>query len=251
MIDLSGQRVLVTGGSRGIGAACCRLFAGVGAAVGVHYHRDQAAAEAVLAECGALNDQPHLLLQGDLAVVAEVDGLFDALEEQWGALDCLVSNAGIWQHNPIETLDGDRFEATWRLNVEGVFHSTRRAAPLLSQSEDGNIINITSTAGQRGESEYSPYAASKGALIAATKSWSTELAPGIRVNSVAPGWVDTELSASAFADGALEGIEQAIPLLRVASAEDIAGPVLFLASPLARHITGEIVNVNGGSVLCG
>lgn len=251
MIDLSGRRVLVTGGSRGIGAACCRLFAGVGAAVAVHYHRNHDAADAVMAECAALSDEPHLVLGADLAVAEEVDDLFDALEDQWHALDCLVNNAGVWVHNPIGSLDAERFEATWRLNVEGVFQCTRRAVALLAQSDDGNVINVTSTAGQRGEAEYSPYAASKGALIAATKSWSSELAPQVRVNSVAPGWVDTELSASAYADGGLERIERGIPLRRVASAEDIAGPVLFLASPLARHITGEILNVNGGSVLAG
>jgi 3-oxoacyl-[acyl-carrier protein] reductase len=251
VIDLPGRRVLVTGGSRGIGAACCRLFAGVGAAVAVHYHRDRAAAEAVASECAALTDQPHLVLAADLAVAAEVDQLFDTLEERWGRLDCLVNNAGVWVHNPIESLDAERFEATWRLNVEGVFQCTRRAVGMLGNSEDGNVINITSTAGQRGEAEYSPYAASKGALIAATKSWSSELAPRVRVNSVAPGWVATDLSASAYADGGLARIEEGIPLRRVASAEDIAGPVLFLASPLARHVTGEILNVNGGSVLAG
>ncbi len=251
VIDLSGRRILVTGGSRGIGAACCRLFAGAGAAVVVHYHRNLEAAETVLSECSTLNDQPHLVLAADLASRGQVDRLFDALEERWGRLDCLVNNAGVWVHNPISTLDAERFEATWRLNVEGVFQCMRRAVPLLEQSDDGNVVSITSTAGQRGEAEYSPYAASKGALIAATKSWSSELAPRVRVNSVAPGWVATEMSASSYAGGGLERIEQGIPLGRVASAEDIAGPVLFLASPLARHITGEIVNVNGGSVLAG
>ena len=251
MIDLSGHRILVTGGSRGIGAACCRLFAAAGAAVAVHYHRDREAAETVLSECAALNQEPHLVLAADLASRQQVNQLFDALEERWGTLDCLVNNAGVWVHNPIGSLDAERFEATWRLNVEGVFECTRRAVALLEQSDDGNIVSITSTAGQRGEAEYSPYAASKGALIAATKSWSSELAPRVRVNSVAPGWVATDMSAGAYAGGGLERIEQRIPLGRVAPAEDIAGPVLFLASPLARHITGEILNVNGGSVLAG
>ncbi len=121
----------------------------------------------------------------------------------------------------------------------------------MSASPDGNIINISSTAGQRGEAFHGAYAASKGALIALTKSWSTELAPAIRVNAVAPGWVDTEMCVEPFADGGREEIEATIPLGRVASAEDIAGSVVFLASPLARHITGEILNVNGGSVLNG
>ncbi len=122
---------------------------------------------------------------------------------------------------------------------------------LLRSSGNASIVNISSTAGQRGEAFYSPYAASKGAIIAATKSWASELAPGIRVNAVAPGWVDTDMCEEPFAEGGREEIERGIPLGRVASPEDIAGPVLFLASPLARHITGEILNVNGGAVLCG
>jgi 3-oxoacyl-[acyl-carrier protein] reductase len=139
------------------------------------------------------------------------------------------------------------------VNVTGSFLCAHRAIPLLERSDDGNIVNLTSTAGQRGEAFYSPYAASKGAMISATKAWSTELAPRIRVNSVAPGWVDTDLSAAALRADAEQrlAIERAIPLHRIASAEDIAGPTLFLASALARHITGEILNVNGGSVLVG
>ena len=127
----------------------------------------------------------------------------------------------------------------------------REAVPLLERSDGGSIVNISSTAGQRGEAFYSAYAASKGALISATKSWACELAPRVRVNAVAPGWVDTDMTAEALAG---RGRKQALagsPLQRIATPEDVAGPVVFLASHLARHITGEIMNVNGGSVLCG
>ncbi|MFP5288544.1 MAG: SDR family NAD(P)-dependent oxidoreductase, partial [Thermoanaerobaculia bacterium] len=137
------------------------------------------------------------------------------------------------------------------VNVVGPFLCTREAVPLLDGSEDGSIVNISSTAGQRGEAYYSAYAASKGALISATKSWSTELAPRIRVNAVAPGWVDTDMTAEALSGEYREQVIASIPLQRIAMPEDIAGSVLFLASPLARHITGEILNVNGGSVLVG
>jgi 3-oxoacyl-[acyl-carrier protein] reductase len=116
----------------------------------------------------------------------------------------------------------------------------------------GNIINISSTAGQRGEAFHSHYAASKGGIIAYTKSLAVELAPTIRVNSVAPGWVDTHMNDDVFAERAVRAEATAgIPLKRIPTAEDLAGPVLFLASDLARHITGEILNVNGGAVLCG
>jgi 3-oxoacyl-[acyl-carrier protein] reductase len=249
MIDLSGRKVLVTGGSRGIGAACCRLFAAAGAAVVVHYRVDEAAARRVLESLGG--DSDHLKIAADLQETAAVSQLFEQIRAAWGGLDCLVNNAGVWVHNPIASLDDARLEETWRINVRGPFLCARHAVPLLEASSDGNIVNISSTAGQRGEAFYSPYAASKGALISTTKSWSTELAPGIRVNAVAPGWVDTDMCVEPFADGGREEIARTIPLGRVAPPEDIAGPVVFLASPLARHITGEILNVNGGAVLTG
>ena len=133
----------------------------------------------------------------------------------------------------------------------GPFLCASGAIPLLAGSEDASIVNISSTAGQRGEPFYSAYAASKGALISATKSWSCELAPEIRVNAVAPGWVDTDMTAEALNGSKREEALAGIPLRRIATPEDVAGAVLFLASPLARHITGEILNVNGGSVLVG
>ncbi len=251
MIDLSGRRVLVTGGSRGIGAACCRAFAAAGASVAIHYRADESAARAVEKVCRAAGEGEHLVIAADLAAPDGLEELFGPLESAWEGLDCVVNNAGIWVHNPLSEYDDRRAAETWELNVAAVFRVTARAAPWLERAEDGNVVSISSTAGQRGEAEYSPYAASKGALIAATKSWSTELAPGVRVNAVAPGWVDTDMCTEVFADGGRERIESTIPLRRVGSVEDIAGPVLFLASPLARHVTGEILNVNGGAVLAG
>lgn len=251
MIDLSGKRVLVTGGSRGIGAACCRVFAAAGASVAIHYRADEEAARTVEEACRAAGDGEPLLVAADLTAPQGVDQLFDLLERHWADLDCVVNNAGIWVHNPLSEFDDQRAAETWELNVAAVFRVTARAAAWLEGAEDGNVVSLSSTAGQRGEAEYSPYAASKGALIAATKSWSTELAPRVRVNAVAPGWVDTDMCREVFADGGRERIEATIPLRRVASPEDVAGPVLFLASPLARHVTGEILNVNGGAVLAG
>ena len=193
----------------------------------------------------------HRLFGADLSEREQVDRLFAEVAEVWGALDCLVNNAGIWVRNSLATLDDAQLDHTLQVNVNGVFWAAQRALPLMDASTDPSIINISSTAGQRGEAFHSPYAASKGALIAVTKSWASELAPRIRVNSVAPGWVDTEMSAEPYRGGGREAIEKTIPLGRVATADEIAGAVLFLASPLARSITGEILNVNGGSVLCG
>jgi 3-oxoacyl-[acyl-carrier protein] reductase len=251
MIDLTGRRVIVTGGSRGIGAACCRLFARSGAAVLLQYLASDERALAILQELRRISDAPHAAFRCDVTDPDQVCKLFDSAESRWGGLDCLVNNAGVWVHDPLAELQYERLQATLAVNVVGPFLSSRCAIPLLQGSEDASIINISSTAGQRGEAFYSAYAASKGALISATKSWSSELAPGIRVNAVAPGWVDTDMTAEALAGERREAALASIPLRRVATAEDIAGPVVFLASPLARHITGEILNVNGGSVLVG
>ncbi|MEA2604097.1 MAG: 3-oxoacyl-[acyl-carrier protein] reductase [Acidobacteriota bacterium] len=251
MIDLTDYRVLVTGGSRGIGAACCRLFAQAGAAVMVQYLASGARAKQVLDEIEGISSQPHRKAHCDVTDCHQIGELFDFVRSEWGGLDGLVNNAGVWIHDPLVDLDKTKLEATLAVNVVGPFLCARQAVPLLQESHDGSIINISSTAGQRGEAFYSPYAASKGAMISATKSWSTELAPRIRVNAVAPGWVDTDMTAEALAGDGREKALAAIPLQRIATAEDIAGAVLFLASPLARHITGEILNVNGGSVLIG
>jgi len=251
LVDLAGRRVLVTGGSRGIGAATARLFARAGAAVAISYRARRGEAEAVLGELSAVNGEPHLAVAADLVTTSGVDELFERVGEAWGRLDCLVNNAGIWVENPLASFDAARYEETMRVNVTAPFLCMVAALPLLDGSADANVVNLTSTAGQRGEARYSPYAASKGAMISATKAWSGELAPRVRVNSVAPGWVDTEMCAEPFAAGGRERIAAGIPLGRVATADDVAGAVLFLASPLARHLTGEILNVNGGSVLAG
>jgi len=251
MIDLNGYRVLVTGGSRGIGAACCRLFAQAGATVMVQYLASGAGARQVLEEIERISSRPHRKIRCDVTDREQIRALFDFVRREWGALDCLVNNAGVWIHDPLVELDKTKLDATLAVNVVGPFLCSGEAVPLLKQSHDGSIINISSTAGQRGEAFYSPYAASKGAMISATKSWSMELAPEIRVNAVAPGWVDTDMTAEALAGEGRAKAVAAIPLQRIATAECIAGPVIFLASSLARHITGEILNVNGGSVLIG
>ena len=253
MIDLTGYHVLVTGGSRGIGAAAARLFARSGATVMIHYREREDEAKRVLDELHTLGTREHLRFPCDFMEPSEILELFQFVGSKWGQLDCLVNNAGIWVHNPMNQFDEEKFIASLRINVRGPFLCTAAALPYLRLSTNASIVNIASTAGQRGEAYYSPYAASKGALISATKSWAVEMAPSIRVNCVAPGWVDTEMSAGVLRDnpGLREEVEAQIPAGRVATADDIAGAIVFLASPLAAQITGEIVNVNGGSVLCG
>jgi 3-oxoacyl-[acyl-carrier protein] reductase len=255
VIDLGGRRVLVTGGSRGIGAACCRLFARAGAAVLVHYQSREDRATALLEELRGLcpkGDPPqHLVRRCDLRDPADVWAMFAFVAAEWGALDVLVNNAGIWVPSRLGDFDGTVLDETLAVNVTGQFLSAAAALPLLELAADGNIVNLTSTAGQRGEPGYSSYAASKGAMIAATRSWAVELAPRVRVNSVAPGWVDTDMTAAALSGPGRDEALAGIPLGRIATPDDIAGPVVFLASPLARHVTGEVLSVNGGSVLGG
>ena len=243
--------MLVTGGSRGIGAACCRLFARAGAAVAVAYRAERETAEALAASLPESPGGPHVALQADLSHPPEIEALFARLAEIWGGLDVLVNNAGVWEENPIRELDAARHEALLALNVTGPFLCARAALLLMEGAADPSIVNVASTAGQRGEAFHSSYAASKGALISATKSWAVELAPRVRVNCVAPGWVETPMTEEALAGPGRAEVVATIPLGRVASADDVAGPIVFLASPLARHVTGEILNVNGGSVLVG
>jgi 3-oxoacyl-[acyl-carrier protein] reductase len=253
MISLTDRVALITGGSRGIGAAAARLFAEAGAgAVVVNYYNSKAAAEAVVADCRAAGARA-LAIRCDVARVNSVRRMVGTVVERFGRLDILVANAGIWKGAPIEEMTEQEWDETIDVNLKSVYAACSAAARQMISQGGGSIITISSTAGQRGEAYHSHYAASKGGIISFTKALATELGPyGINVNSVAPGWVDTEMSAEALNNRSeRRKIEAIIPLHRVATAEDIAGPILFLASDLARHITGEILNVNGGSVLCG
>ncbi|NOT08172.1 MAG: SDR family oxidoreductase [Gemmatimonadales bacterium] len=250
MIDLTGQRVLITGGSRGIGRAAALLFARAGADVGVTYHRRKADADEVVAEIRRMGRRAFCA-GGDLSDGGVVERIFRECKAAFGGLDCFVANAGIWpvEAVPLGQMSDERWRSTMRQNLDAVFLTTRAALGLMGPG--GRIVLVASTAGQRGEAFHADYAATKGALISMTKSLAVECAPDITVNCVAPGWVDTEMSAEPYAGGGKERIAETIPLKRVPPPEDIAGPILFLCSPLARHITGEILNVNGGSVLCG
>lgn len=250
-IDLRGKRALVTGGSRGVGAATARLLAHAGASVGISYltrHEDAAGVVAELRDLGAT----AWAQAADLADPEAVEALFTRSDEELGGLDILVASAGIWppQDAPIAEMALEQWRRTMAVNLDGVFYTVRAAARRMA--EGGRVVLVGSTAGQRGEAGHADYAASKGALGSLVKGVAVELAPrNVTVNCVAPGWIDTEMAATPYAAGGRAEIEATIPLGRVASAEDVAGPILFLCSPLARHVTGEILNVNGGAVLCG
>src|SRR5690349_3002771 len=250
MIDLSGKRVLITGGSRGIGAAAALLFAKAGADVIVTYNTRADEAEKVVGVVTALGRRAWAF-GGDHADPKVVGEIFAKIDGVVPKLDAVVINHGIWpaEDVPLSLMTDERWARTMRVNLDGLFAFSR--ASLRRLAKGGTLILVSSTAGQRGEAFHADYAATKGAVISLTKSLAVECGPDLTVNCVAPGWVDTEMSAAALRGPERAKIDAAIPLKRPASAEDIAGPILFLASPLARHITGEVLNVNGGSVLCG
>ena len=250
-IDLLGKRALVTGGSRGVGRAIALMLGRAGARVGISYHSRHDDAAAVVKELEQLG-VPAWRHSGDLSQRREVEQLFRHAREEFGGLDIFVGNAGIWppEYQPVSLMSDEQWQRTIAINLDSIFYCTREAARMMS--DDGRIVLISSTAGQRGEAGHADYAASKGALISFVKGVAVELAgQGTTVNCVAPGWIDTEMAELPYAGGVRRRIESGIPLGRVASADDVAGPVVFLCSSLARHITGETVNVNGGSVMCG
>jgi 3-oxoacyl-[acyl-carrier protein] reductase len=250
MIQLEGQTALVTGGSRGIGRAAALLLARAGVDVALTYHTRAEDAESTAREIRSLGRRAYVS-GGDLGIPETSDRLAAAVKGEFGGLDIFVANAGVWpvDETSLAELSVDRWRATLRANLDSVFLSTRAMLPLVRPG--GRVVIVSSTAGQRGEAFHADYAATKGALISLTKSLALEYAPGITVNCVAPGWVDTEMSAPAFPTENRERIRAGIPVGRIATGEDVAGPILFLCSALARHITGEVLNVNGGSVLCG
>ena len=252
-LSLEGKVALITGGSRGIGAATVRLFIRAGARVVLNYLRTAAEAGKLVAECG---EAACHAVQADLAGTATAEPLVRAAVDRFGSLDILVVNHGIWPpaEAPIDMMSDEQWRTTVAVNLDSAFALVKHAvAQMKRQQRGGHIVLVSSTAGQRGEAGHCDYAATKGALISMVKGLSTELAPfGICVNCVAPGWVETDMSAEALQDPQRRAnIFSTIPLGRVATPEEIAGPILFLCTPYAGFITGEIFNVNGGAVLAG
>jgi len=265
-MSLAGKVALVTGGSRGIGAATVKLLRQAGARVVFSYRTAEAQALALVEECGG--EVVCRAVKQELATVEDGQALVEAAVGVFGRLDCLVVNHGVWppHDQAIATMSAEQWRGTMGVNLDSVFGLVRagvaamlqqgagpRAQGLEGQGVQGHVVLVASTAAQRGEAFHADYAASKGALLSLTKSLSSELAgQGILCNCVAPGWVRTEMSAGTLSDPiASKKALGLIPLGRAAEPEEIAGPIVFLCTPWAGFVSGEVFNVNGGAVLVG
>jgi len=256
-LSVSGKVALITGGSRGIGAAAVRMFVAAGARVLFSYEKSKAQADRLVEELGG---DKCAAIARNLSGTETARELVAGAVERFGRLDILVANHGIWtaQDVPVDQMDDSQWRRTVAINLDSIFALIKHSVAQMKKQEKsdgaaGHIVLVSSTAGQRGEAFHCDYAATKGALISMVKGLATELArDGIYVNCVAPGWVDTDMSAAALNDPkSRAAIFATIPLGRVAKPEEIAGPILFLCTAAAGFITGEIFNVNGGAVLAG
>jgi 3-oxoacyl-[acyl-carrier protein] reductase len=251
MFDFKDKIVVITGTSRGIGAAAAVLFGKFGARIIINYHNNEKQAAEIKQQIAKTGGSARIF-RADISSQAQCKALIEFAVTEFGGLDILVNNAGIWKEAAIENMTPPILDEMLNANLKGYFYCTSAAVQIMKKRKSGNIIFISSTAGQRGEALHSHYAATKGAIISLTKSLAPELAPyGIRVNCVAPGWVDTDMSHEALISPDGPKYLSLIPLGRAGTAEEIAWPILFMASPLASFITGEILNVNGGAVLAG
>jgi 3-oxoacyl-[acyl-carrier protein] reductase len=254
VLSLEDRVAIVTGGSRGIGAAIVRLFIQAGARVVFNFKNAGAVADALAAKCGGATR--CLAVQAELGSSQAAQPLVEAAVKQFGRLDIIVGNHGVWPPHdaPIDQMSDEQWRSTQAINVDSLFGLVKHGvAQMKKQRSGGHVVLISSTAGQRGEAFHADYAASKGAIISMVKGLSTELAAHkIYVNCVAPGWVETDMAAPALQDPEIsKRVFATIPLGRVGRPEEIAAAVLFLCTPHAGFITGEILNANGGAVLVG
>ncbi|HKW16110.1 MAG TPA: SDR family NAD(P)-dependent oxidoreductase [Terriglobales bacterium] len=259
-LSLEGKVALITGGSRGIGAATVRMFVEAGAQVLFNYEKSKAAAEKLVAECNKkFGSGKCAAVACNLEGTASAGELVKAAIERFGRLDILVANHGTWPGDDVsvDSMTDEQWRRTLAVNLDSVFALVKRSVAAMKTTATDNspahIVLISSTSGQRGEAFHCDYSATKGAIISLTKSLASELARNhIYVNAVAPGWVDTDMSRPALDDPAVaKEVLRPIPLGRVGTPEEIAAPILFLCTPHAGFITGEIFNVNGGAVLVG
>ncbi len=252
MINLAGQVAVVTGGSRGIGAATAILLAEAGADIVILYKKENDSAQKTAKKIKMLNRKVSCF-KSKIESFSDCTNNISKTINEFGRVDILVNSGGIWEYGKVGKMTSDQWQRTISINLTGVFNMCSAVLPVMKKQKYGRIVNISNTAGQRGEAFHSHYAASKGGVIAFSKSLAVEvIKDGIWVNSIAPGWVDTDMVSHVFKNSKTKReISLSIPRGKIASSEEIAGPILFLCSDLSNHIVGETINVNGGSVLNG
>lgn len=247
----AGKSAIVTGSSRGVGRATAVRLAEGGANVVVNYLKNEPEALETVRLCGERGGRA-VAVQGDVSELLSAKEIADRAVEEFGRIDLLVCNAGIWEGAPIEEMSEEVWNKVLNTNLKSAWAMAKACVPAMKKQERGAIVLVSSTAGQRGEANYSNYAASKGGQISFTKALASELCPKIRVNCVAPGWIETAMVRPVFEDEAYkQSVLKSIPLQRMATTDDVALSICFLLSDWSRHITGEILNINGGAVLCG
>ncbi len=246
-----GKTAIVTGASRGVGRATALRLAESGANVVVNYLSAEEKANNVVELCKEFGVDA-IAVQGDVSQWSDAHNLANKALEKFGRIDLLVLNAGIWEGAPIEEMSEELWNKVLNTNLKAAWAMTKACVPAMKKQPSGSIVLVSSTAGQRGEANFSNYAASKGGQISFTKALASELCPKIRVNCVAPGWIETAMSRTVFEDADYKAsVLKSIPLERMAMTDDVALSICFLLSDWSRHITGEILNINGGAVLCG
>ncbi len=246
-----GKTAIVTGASRGVGRATALRLAEAGANVVINYLKNEDKANDVVEICKKKGAEA-IAVQGDTSKWSEASGIAKAALEKFARIDLLVLNAGVWEGAPIEEMSEETWNKVLNTNLKSAWAMSKVCVPAMKKRERAAIVLVSSTAGQRGEANFTNYAASKGGQISFTKGLATELAPKIRVNAVAPGWIETAMVRPAFKDEIYKrSVIDAIPLKRMALTDDVALSICFLLSDWSQHTTGEILNINGGAVLCG
>ena len=246
-----GKTAIITGASRGVGRATSLRLAEAGANVVVNYLSAEEKANNVVELCKEFGVDA-IAVQGDVSLWQDAHNLANVTLEKLGRIDLLVLNAGIWEGAPIEEMSEETWNRVLNTNLKAAWAMTKACVPAMKKQPSGAIVLVSSTAGQRGEANFSNYAASKGGQISFTKALASELCPKIRVNCVAPGWIETAMVRPVFEDAMYKAsVINSIPLQRMATTDDVALSICFLLSDWSRHITGEILNINGGAVLCG
>lgn len=246
-----GKSAIITGSSRGVGRATALRLAEGGANIAVNYLSNDSEAAETVRQCQEKGVEA-VAVQGDVSEILSAREIAKRALEKFGRIDLLVCNAGIWDGAPIEEMTEDVWNKVINTNLKSAWAMTKACVPAIKKQKSGAIVLVSSTAGQRGEANYSNYAASKGGQISFTKALASELCPSIRVNAVAPGWIETAMVRPVFEDKEYEkSVIDSIPLKRIATTDDVALSICFLLSDWAQHITGEVLNINGGAVLCG